>query len=85
MGGKRLLVSGLQSIPKEARAGTRGRNVEAETEAEAMEECCLLACLWLASGFLSYFYYTTQDHLPRDATTHSGLGPLSTNNQENAP
>lgn len=24
--------------------GSQGRNTEAETEAEAMEKCCLLAC-----------------------------------------
>lgn len=28
---------------KEVRTGTQGRDLEAETEAEAMEECCLLA------------------------------------------
>jgi hypothetical protein len=37
--------------------GSQGRNLEAGTEAEAMEECCFLACS-------SRLYYTTQDHPP---------------------
>jgi hypothetical protein len=39
-------------------------------------------CLFLL-GLLSLFSYTTQDHLPRDATAHSRLGPpTSSINQE---
>ena len=34
-----------QSIIKEGRAGTQGRNLEAGTKAEIMEECCLAALL----------------------------------------
>ena len=44
---------------------------------EAMEG----AVYWLAShGLLSLLSYRTQDHHPRDGTTHSGLGssPLIT-------
>ena len=48
---------------------TQGRNLEAGTEAEAMEVCCLLASL---PGLLSY---RTQNHQPRDSTTHNALGP----------
>lgn len=37
------------------------RNLEARTEAEAVED----AAFWLAPhGSLSMFFYTTQDHLP---------------------
>ena len=49
---------------------------------EIMEECCLLACSpWL----VPLVFYTTQDHLPMNGTTHSGLSPpISIINQENA-
>jgi hypothetical protein len=34
------------------------------------------AAYWLAlHGLLSLLSYRTQDHQPRDGTTHSGLGP----------
>jgi hypothetical protein len=34
------------------------------------------AAYWLASpGLLSLLSYRTQDHQPRDGTTHHGLGP----------
>ena len=52
------------------RAGT---NLEAGADAEAMEG----AAYWLAQPAS----YRTQDHQPRDGTTHSGLGsPLSITN-----
>lgn len=50
------------SSVKEVRAGTQGRNLEAGTEAEPMEECCLLAC--------STCFLLTQDQVPRGGTTH---------------
>jgi hypothetical protein len=56
-------------IVREDRAGTQGRNREAGTEAEAMEECCLLHC---SHGFLGLLSYTTQNYLPRGCT-HSPL------------
>jgi hypothetical protein len=38
---------------------TQGRNLEVETDAEAMEGCCLLACFhWLAQ--LAFFSWTTR-------------------------
>lgn len=41
----------LQLTPlREVKAGTQGRSIEAETEAGAMENHCLLACF---HGFLS--------------------------------
>ena len=50
----------------------RGRNLEARADAEAMEECCLLDCF---PGLLNLLSHRTQDHQPRDGSTHSGLGP----------
>ena len=50
------LQSILQGIPR--------RNLEAGTEAEAVEEHSL--------NLLSLLSYTAWDHLPRDGTTHSG-------------
>ena len=54
--------------------GSQDRNtnrvvLEAGADAEAMEEYCL----WLASpDLLSLLSYRTQDHQPRDGTTHHG-------------
>lgn len=49
-------------------------NLEAGAYAESTEECCLPSLL----------SYRTQDHLPRDGTTHSGPGtPPSIINPEN--
>lgn len=63
----------------EVKSGTQGR------KAEAMEECCLPLCLF-CHCILRLLLYTIQDDLPRDSTTHSGMGhPISTVNQENAP
>ena len=60
----------------------QGRNVEAGAGAEAMEECCLLACF---PGLFSLLSYRPQDHQPRNGTTHNGLGsPMSIINQENS-
>ena len=70
------------------------RDLDTGADAEAMEGCCLLACSsWFAQpAFLttelslqqtpppSLLSYRTQDHQPRDGTTHTGLGPpLSVN------
>ena len=50
----------------------QNRNLEARADAEAMEEWCLLACIpWFAQPIS----YRTQDHQPRDGTSHNGLGP----------
>lgn len=49
--------------------GPLSSGIRAGTDAEDMRECCLLACCpwltWLES-------YTTQGHLPRSSTTHTG-------------
>jgi hypothetical protein len=51
----------------------QGRNLETGADAEAMEECCFLACSsWLTqSAFLEII-----GHQTRDGTTHNSLGPL---------
>lgn len=69
-----LQLSGHTPSPKEASAGTQGRNLDAETEAEAKGGCCLQACSpWVATTYL-----------PKDGTTPSGPGlPTSIINQEN--
>jgi hypothetical protein len=51
----------------------QSRNLEAGADAEAMED----AAYWLAPhGLLSLLSYRTQDHQPRNTTTHNGLGSL---------
>jgi hypothetical protein len=63
--------------------GTQSMNLEAKTGAETIEECCLLGC---SHGLLNLFFFpTTQAHMPRGGTTHSGLDPpTSIINQENS-
>lgn len=52
------------------------RNPETANRAEVMQEHC-----WLSSdcsvGLPSLFSYTPQGHLPKNDTTHHGLGPLT--------
>ena len=57
---------------KEVGAGTQSRNLEAETEAEVMEERCLLAC----SSWLCSTCFPISPCLG-GATAHSGQGPLT--------
>ena len=58
---------------KEARAGTQtGRNVDAGADAETMEGT---AYLLASCGTFNLLSYRTQDHQPRDGTTHNRLGP----------
>lgn len=53
-----------------------------ELEAETRKERCLLACFLC---LLSYLSYTTQPHLTRDDTAHSGSDtPTSTSNEKSA-
>ena len=80
------LLTGLyHSSSKEVRAGTQGGNPEAGTEAEVMEECCLLACFpWLAQ--LAFLKTTTQNHRPKGGASHYGLSLLTLIiNQEKFP
>ena len=52
-------------------AGGQGRNLEAEADAEGMEG----AVHWrVPLGLPGLLSYRTQDHQPRNGTTHSGLG-----------
>ena len=66
--GKKRFISSYDS-PSLREVGTRTqrRNLEAGTEAEAMEECCLLAC---SSCPVQFVFLCTpgQDHLPRGDT-----------------
>jgi hypothetical protein len=59
------------------------RNLEAEADTEAMEECC---CFLVAPhALISLPSYRTQDHQPRSSISHSGLGPpTSMTKEENA-
>jgi hypothetical protein len=56
---------------EEVKAGFQSGDVEAGTEAEAMEEHCSLACT--PHGWLSPLSYTTQAQLPMGTcdSTHS--------------
>lgn len=64
--GRKRFISSLNSqvtVLKDVRAGS---------EAEAMEESCLLGySSWLAHGWLCLLSYTPQDYLPREST---GMG-----------
>ena len=64
------------------KAGIQDRNLEAESEAEAVEKCCLLA--WFAPlCLLNLLSYTIQSQLFRLGTTHNSLDPsTSIINQE---
>lgn len=62
----------LQSFMK----GSQGRNLEAETEVEAVEKCCLLACF--ARVTQPPFLYN-QHILTRDGMAYSGCGGLKKN------
>ena len=56
LGRKEFISSySLQCIIQRIRAGTQVRNLEAEANAEAMEECCLLAYFtWLVQPAFLY-------------------------------
>lgn len=63
--------------------GTQGRNLEAGTESGTKGECFLLAC---SPRLVLDLCCMVQTYLPRNGTTHNGLGSLiSINNQENDP
>jgi hypothetical protein len=64
-------TSTLLFITKEVRTGTQ-TGQGAGADAEAMEECSLLACF---PGLLSLLFYRTQDYQPRDGT-HKGTSLL---------
>ena len=79
-----MWLTSYTSLAKETKTGgTQGKNLEAGTEAENIRKCYSLTC---HHGLLSLLSYTTQDHLSRGATNHSGLDPpASTINEENHP
>ena len=58
---------------KSGSAGTQaGQNLETGADVEAVDRCCIQACLTL----LCLFPSRPQDHQPRDGTTYNGQGPL---------
>ena len=50
--------------------GSQDRNLEVGDDAEAIEECYLLA---MSHSLLSLLSYRTQDHQPRDGPIHNDL------------
>lgn len=57
--------------------GNPGKNLEAGTEVEAMEELWLLAC---SHSTLRLLFYTSQGHLPRGDVTDGWAGPSQPSN-----
>ena len=55
-----------------------GRSLMAGADAEAMEGCWLQTCFPM-DGLLGLLSYRTQNHQPRNGTTHSGLGLIEKN------
>jgi hypothetical protein len=76
LGGKGLFGLSFHIVVHQRRKSghelKQGRNLEAGADKEAMAECCILAC---SSWLTSLLFYRTQDHQPKDDTTHNGLGP----------
>lgn len=74
---KKSLSQVILSTPREVRTGTQARNLETETEAEAREDCSLLASSLIHEQL-------AQDHLPKAVLSHSGLrSPISVMSQDN--
>lgn len=76
------MASRLKWWLREANTEAQGKKLEAGTEAEVMEEPCLLTCFsWLAQP-----PSLSQVHPPRGGTTYSVLGPPTPiSDGENAP
>lgn len=65
------------STLREVRTGAQVRNLKAGTEAEASEECCLLASSQIHDQL-------AQGHLAKAVVSHSGLSsPTSGTSQDN--
>lgn len=72
---KQFAFSDYTTSHMKLRLGTQDRNMEAGTEAVAMEGCCPLVYL-LDQSILRLVSYTIQDHLPIQGYYHPGrLGP----------
>jgi len=73
MGRKGLLqLTACSPSSVEVRAGAQGKNLEAGTDAETREECCLLACSsWLAQPA----FLCNPEPPAQNGTAYSGLGP----------
>jgi hypothetical protein len=63
-------ISSYSLLTIKSQGGARRRNLEAGTEAEVINECCLLACSY---GLFSLPSCSTQDHCPRGSMNHNGL------------
>lgn len=79
-----LALPNCNTSLREGKAGTYGRNLEAETEAGTNEQCCLPASsVWhqgamLLTGLLSLLSYITEDYLqgldpPTSVVTHENV------------
>lgn len=55
----------------------QGRNPESRVDADAMEECSLMACSWWIYVSSPCFLIVPMNHQSRDSTTHDRLGCLS--------
>ena len=79
---ERIYLS-LLLIVSHGSMSTTGRDFDAGTKAETMEECCLLVCFpWLAQPT----FYITQDNLNMISITSSRLDShISIINQEIVP
>jgi hypothetical protein len=78
--GKGGFTSAMTLGPDSISEESQGRNLEAGTEAKAVEENCLLAC---SSRLLSLLPYAILNHLPRVAPpTVNGEPPTSIINLE---
>lgn len=72
----------LWSILEESQGLNLSRILKAQTEVEATEECCLLAC---SPWNTQFAFYTAQDRMRRGGIIHNGLGsPTPVINGENA-
>lgn len=68
------LVGGLNDGKCVSIFSKQGSNLKAETDAEALEECCLLAySLWLTQPI----FLQNQDLNSRGGTTYNDLDPLT--------
>lgn len=65
-------LPGHKPTLKEVSPRSQCGNLEAGTEEETIEECCLLAS---SPDFFSLLSYTTQNYLSMSDTTHSGMDP----------
>lgn len=72
----------VTAVTQGSRAGAQSRKLEAGTGIETWRNS---VCRPAPHSLFRLLSYVTQDHLPRNSTTHSGVGLLtSITNQEDA-